>query len=158
MCLGLDSKQRSRSSSSSTATTFNAEELVFISAFTSSCRFSSSVWYNTTQQNLACWIGASHCSALDPLKDYVLGKTTSTFLILRPSIIFKSILRRSFSKDVELTVKRYPALKRGNYATLQDADVKVFESILGGSNRVLTNQDDLVGECASIETYFSNLF
>lgn len=45
--------------------------------------------------------------------------------------------------NVELTSKRYPNLKRGQYATLNDADLKLFESIMPG--RVLTDISELDG-------------
>ena len=49
------------------------------------------------------------------------------------------------SSNVALTASRYPNLKRGKFAVLEDSDVKVFESILG-SNRVLTDDEDLTGK------------
>ena len=45
---------------------------------------------------------------------------------------------------VPLTSERYPEVKRGNYVILEENDVKFFESILG-SNRVLTEEEDLGG-------------
>ena len=44
-----------------------------------------------------------------------------------------------------LTTQRYPKLKRGLYASLEDGDIKFFESVLG-SSRVLTQQEDLMGK------------
>ena len=46
--------------------------------------------------------------------------------------------------SVPLTAERYPSVKRGNFAILEENDVKFFESILG-SNRVLTQEDELNG-------------
>jgi len=45
---------------------------------------------------------------------------------------------------VPLTAERYQNVKRGNYANLEENDVKFFESILG-TNRVLTQEDELNG-------------
>jgi hypothetical protein len=45
-------------------------------------------------------------------------------------------------KAVELTQKRYPEMKRGNYAQLTDGHIKTFENILG-INNVITSADDL---------------
>lgn len=42
---------------------------------------------------------------------------------------------------VELTTKRYPYLKRGQFAILGDEDLKVFEKLIPG--RVLTDASEL---------------
>ena len=47
--------------------------------------------------------------------------------------------------SVPLTADRYPNIKRGNYANLEENDVKIFETILG-KNRVLTQEDELNGD------------
>ena len=47
--------------------------------------------------------------------------------------------------SVPFTADRYPNVKRGNYAILEENDVKFFEAILG-KNRVLTQEDELNGD------------
>ncbi|XP_053388422.1 D-2-hydroxyglutarate dehydrogenase, mitochondrial-like, partial [Mercenaria mercenaria] len=47
--------------------------------------------------------------------------------------------------DVELTSVRYPKLKRGNYSKVTDADVAMFERILPGAERVITEPSELEG-------------
>jgi len=46
--------------------------------------------------------------------------------------------------SVPLTTDRYPNVKRGDFAILQESDVKFFESIIG-ANRILTQEDELNG-------------
>ena len=55
---------------------------------------------------------------------------------------------------VPLTSERYQNVKRGNYANLEENDVKFFESILG-TNRVLTQEDELNGYNTGVKTYLS---
>ena len=52
---------------------------------------------------------------------------------------------------VPLTSERYQNVKRGNYANLEENDVKFFESILG-TNRVLTQDDELNGYNTGVKT------
>ena len=52
---------------------------------------------------------------------------------------------------VPLTAERYQNVKRGNYANLEENDVKFFESILG-TNRVLTQEDELNGYNTGVKT------
>ena len=52
---------------------------------------------------------------------------------------------------VPLTSERYQNVKRGNYANLEENDVKFFESILG-TNRVLTQEDELNGYNTGVKT------
>lgn len=47
-------------------------------------------------------------------------------------------------KFVELTAKRYPHLKRGNYAILSDKHVGFFQSILS-PHQIITDANDLAG-------------
>lgn len=46
---------------------------------------------------------------------------------------------------MELTSKRYPSVVRGNYASLDGADIKFFEALLG-RNRVITDPSEVVGD------------
>ena len=46
--------------------------------------------------------------------------------------------------SVPLTTDRYPNVKRGDFAILQESDVNFFESIIG-ANRILTQEDELNG-------------
>ena len=48
-------------------------------------------------------------------------------------------------RTVEFTSVRYPKLKRGGYSRVEDRDVSVFERILPGGSRVITDPADLVG-------------
>ena len=52
---------------------------------------------------------------------------------------------------VPLTAERYQNVKRGNYTNLEENDVKFFESILG-TNRVLTQEDELNGYNTGVKT------
>ena len=52
---------------------------------------------------------------------------------------------------VPLTAERYQNVKRGSYANLEEKDVKFFESILG-TNRVLTQEDELNGYNTGVKT------
>ncbi|KAL4221844.1 D-2-hydroxyglutarate dehydrogenase [Mactra antiquata] len=60
-----------------------------------------------------------------------------------------NLVDRSFHRSsktcVELTSVRYPDLKRGNYATVTDKDVALFERILPGAARVITDPSELEG-------------
>ncbi len=49
------------------------------------------------------------------------------------------------SSNVELTSKRYPDLKRGGFASLEDSDLDAFKGVLG-EDRVLTAEEDVDGE------------
>jgi hypothetical protein len=44
-----------------------------------------------------------------------------------------------------LTSFRYPYLKRGNYGALTESDVALFERLLPGAERVITDPLELVG-------------
>ena len=44
---------------------------------------------------------------------------------------------------MELTRNRYPSLKRGDFATLTDADVSSLERLVSG--RVITDESELQG-------------
>ena len=55
------------------------------------------------------------------------------------------------TSGVPLTAERYQNVKRGNYANLEENDVKFFESILG-NNRVLTQEDELNGYNTGVKT------
>jgi hypothetical protein len=46
---------------------------------------------------------------------------------------------------VELTSVRYPKLKRGNYSKVTDSDITLFERILPGAERVITDPSELEG-------------
>lgn len=70
---------------------------------------------------------------------------------LKASLSQKNVLpnlcRRLASSHREipaLTKERYP-VKRGQYSEVTDSDVTKFESILGGSSRVLTQAEDTQG-------------
>ena len=52
---------------------------------------------------------------------------------------------------VPLTAERYQNVKRGSYANLEEKDVNFFESILG-TNRVLTQEDELNGYNTGVKT------
>ena len=52
---------------------------------------------------------------------------------------------------VPLTAERYQNVKRGNFANLEENDVKFFESIFG-TNRVLTQEDELNGYNTGVKT------
>lgn len=54
-------------------------------------------------------------------------------------------VQRSVRKYVELTTVRYPNLKRGNYGILTEADVALFERLLPGEGRVITDSSELEG-------------
>ena len=51
----------------------------------------------------------------------------------------------SSKRYVELTSVRYPKLKRGNYSRVTDADIALFERILPGAERVITDPSELEG-------------
>ena len=53
--------------------------------------------------------------------------------------------RRGLSGVPELTRIRYPDVRRGNYAKLQEDDKVAFSEILG-QNRVITEESDLEGK------------
>ena len=55
----------------------------------------------------------------------------------------KQCFFRSYSQQPPLTRVRHPHLKRGQYATVTEEHISVFNSILSG--RVLTGEDDLAG-------------
>lgn len=62
--------------------------------------------------------------------------------------VLTNVLKRfhtSSTRKVELTSFRYPYLKRGNYGALTESDVALFERLLPGAERVITDPLELVG-------------
>lgn len=55
---------------------------------------------------------------------------------------FSGMFRRFLRCYSTLTKDRFPEIKRGNYAVLQDADVSFFEKVLG-KNQIITDADEV---------------
>jgi D-2-hydroxyglutarate dehydrogenase len=69
------------------------------------------------------------------------------FSNLKAQNVLRTFLRTwkaSTAKLPDLTKDRYP-VKRGNFTNLEDKDIAKFESILGDTNRVLTDKSETEG-------------
>ena len=66
--------------------------------------------------------------------------------------MWAKLSRRGLSGVPELTRVRYPDVRRGNYAKLQEDDKAAFSEILD-QNRVITEESDLEGEYFEAHKY-----
>lgn len=73
------------------------------------------------------------------------------FLSSRDVLPKLSAMTTRLKSHVELTSVRYPSLKRGKFAQLEDHDIQQFQSILEES-RVVTDASDLEGWTLRLET------
>eukprot|EP00091_Calanus_sinicus_P016835 TRINITY_DN36429_c0_g1_i1.p1 TRINITY_DN36429_c0_g1~~TRINITY_DN36429_c0_g1_i1.p1 ORF type:complete len:160 (+),score=6.08 TRINITY_DN36429_c0_g1_i1:11-490(+) len=67
--------------------------------------------------------------------------------LLRQNVVKYNRTLSTFSalgSQVKLTSERYPNLARGNFATLDDSDLKQFENILD-AGRVITDSSEVAG-------------
>ena len=78
----------------------------------------------------------------------------NSFCFLRSSKTVTKIRTKNFryfhrhsclQQGVELTSIRYPTLKRGGFAVVNDHDITRFEKMLPGDGRVMTDPSELEG-------------
>lgn len=65
---------------------------------------------------------------------------TSRFSLIRK---LHSAAPGLWKSHVERTAVKYPHVKRGNHAVLNDKDVQTFQEILGSQHHVLTDPEDV---------------
>ena len=72
-------------------------------------------------------------------------RLVTRFVSSRHQTFTRCMHTTTYRHTIALTSERYPNLKRGPYANVEDSDLAIFEKMLPGDGRVLTDSSELEG-------------